>query len=79
MSLMERILLIADRRNVYETYGLDIRDAMKVEWANGVNAHIKEGARPERLTLPAGYVGTAISRRSEGQRDWSDAQIPLPG
>jgi len=36
--------VIADRRNVYETYGLAIRDAMKVEWANGVNAHIKEGA-----------------------------------
>jgi enoyl-CoA hydratase len=34
----------ADRRNVYETYGLGVRDAMKVEWANGVDAHIKEGA-----------------------------------
>jgi enoyl-CoA hydratase len=36
--------VMADRRNVYETYGLGVRDAMKVEWANGVDAHIKEGA-----------------------------------
>ena len=36
--------VIADRRNVYETYGLGVRDALKVEWANGVDAHIKEGA-----------------------------------
>lgn len=36
--------VIADRRNVYETYGLTIREAMKREWANGVDAHFKEGA-----------------------------------
>jgi enoyl-CoA hydratase len=34
----------ADRRNVYETYGLGIRDALKREWANGLEAHHKEGA-----------------------------------
>jgi enoyl-CoA hydratase len=34
----------ADRRNVYETHGLGIRDALKREWANGLEAHHKEGA-----------------------------------
>ena len=36
--------VMADRRNVYETYGLTVREAMKREWANGVDAHLKEGA-----------------------------------
>ena len=34
----------ADRRNVYETYGLTVREALKREWANGLEAHHKEGA-----------------------------------
>jgi enoyl-CoA hydratase/carnithine racemase len=34
----------ADRANVYETYGLQVRDALKREWANGLEAHHKEGA-----------------------------------
>ncbi len=34
----------ADRRNVYETYGLTVREALKREWANGLDAHHKEGA-----------------------------------
>lgn len=34
----------ADRMNVYETYGLTVREALKREWANGVDAHLKEGA-----------------------------------
>ncbi|MEO7128635.1 MAG: crotonase/enoyl-CoA hydratase family protein, partial [Rhodoferax sp.] len=34
----------ADRRSVQETYGLPVRDAMRREWANGVEAHFKEGA-----------------------------------
>lgn len=36
--------VVADRRNVYETYGLPIREAMTREWANGVEAHFREGA-----------------------------------
>jgi enoyl-CoA hydratase len=36
--------VLADRRSVYETYGLPIREAMKREWANGVDAHFSEGA-----------------------------------
>jgi enoyl-CoA hydratase len=34
----------ADRRNVYETYGLTVREALKREWANGLDSHHKEGA-----------------------------------
>lgn len=36
--------VIADRRSVYEAHGLGVRDALKVEWHNGVDAHVKEGA-----------------------------------
>ena len=36
--------VVADRRNVYETYGLPVRAAMEREWGNGVEAHFKEGA-----------------------------------
>lgn len=34
----------ADRRSVQETYGLPVREALRREWANGVEAHFKEGA-----------------------------------
>ena len=34
----------ADRRSVLETHGLPLRDALRREWANGVEAHFKEGA-----------------------------------
>ena len=34
----------ADRRSVVETYGLPIRDALRREWINGVEAHLEEGA-----------------------------------
>lgn len=34
----------ADRRSVIETYGLPVREALRREWANGVEAHIREGA-----------------------------------
>lgn len=34
----------ADRRNIIETYGLPVRDGLRMEWANGVHAHSKEGA-----------------------------------
>lgn len=34
----------ADRRSVHETYGLSVREALRREWANGVEAHWREGA-----------------------------------
>ncbi|BAT58797.1 carnitinyl-CoA dehydratase [Variibacter gotjawalensis] len=34
----------ADRRTAYETHGMGLRDAMRREWANGVEAHSREGA-----------------------------------
>lgn len=34
----------ADRRSVHETYGLSVREALRREWANGVEAHWQEGA-----------------------------------
>jgi enoyl-CoA hydratase len=33
-----------DRRSVIETHGLPTREALRREWANGVEAHFKEGA-----------------------------------
>ncbi|MCB1397056.1 MAG: crotonase/enoyl-CoA hydratase family protein [Rhodobacter sp.] len=33
----------ADRRTIIETRGMSVRDGMKVEWANGVDAVRKEG------------------------------------
>jgi enoyl-CoA hydratase len=34
----------ADRRSVIEAYGLPVREALRREWANGVEAHFAEGA-----------------------------------
>ncbi|MFA7666359.1 MAG: crotonase/enoyl-CoA hydratase family protein [Burkholderiaceae bacterium] len=34
----------ADRRTVHETHGMALRDAMRCEWHNGVEAHSLEGA-----------------------------------
>lgn len=34
----------ADRRSVLETYGVPLREALRREWANGVEAHFEEGA-----------------------------------
>jgi enoyl-CoA hydratase len=34
----------ADRRTVHESHGLTLREAMRREWANGVEAHHREGA-----------------------------------
>ncbi|MEX3010116.1 crotonase/enoyl-CoA hydratase family protein [Hoeflea sp. TYP-13] len=36
--------VLADRRSIIETRGLPVREALKVEWANGVDAVRKEGA-----------------------------------
>lgn len=34
----------ADRQTVHESYGLPLREGLRREWANGVEAHHKEGA-----------------------------------
>jgi enoyl-CoA hydratase len=34
----------ADRRTVHETYGLSVREGLRREWTNGVEAHHREGA-----------------------------------
>ena len=34
----------ADRATVHETHGLSLREGMRREWANGVEAHHREGA-----------------------------------
>lgn len=34
----------ADRRSMLETHGMPLRDAMRREWDNGVEAHFQEGA-----------------------------------
>jgi len=36
--------VLADRRSVYETHGLSLREALEQEWANGLHAHAQEGA-----------------------------------
>jgi enoyl-CoA hydratase len=36
--------VLADRRSIIESRGLPVREALKLEWANGVAAVIKEGA-----------------------------------
>lgn len=49
----------ADRRNVYETYGLSIGNAMRTEWKNGVNAHLEEGAAgAKRFSAGSGRHGS---------------------
>jgi enoyl-CoA hydratase len=35
--------MLADRRSLYETHGLSVREALKVEWANGLAAVRNEG------------------------------------
>lgn len=48
----------ADRRSVIETYGLPVREALRREWANGVEAHYKEGAAgAERFATGLGRHG----------------------
>ena len=48
----------ADRRSVLETYGLSVRESLRREWANGVEAHFKEGAEgAERFASGLGRHG----------------------
>lgn len=35
--------MLADRRSIYETHGLSVREALKVEWVNGLAAVRNEG------------------------------------
>jgi enoyl-CoA hydratase len=34
----------ADRRSAYETHGMSVHEALRREWANGLEAHHREGA-----------------------------------
>ena len=35
--------MLADRRSIYETHGLTVREALKIEWVNGLTAVRNEG------------------------------------
>ena len=49
---------MADRRSIIETRGLTIREGLKLEWMNGVDANPKEGlAGLERFSTGAGRHG----------------------
>ena len=52
----------ADRRTVHESYGLPLRDAMRTEWANGVEAHHLEGAEG------AGRFASGLGRSGDFDR-----------
>lgn len=50
--------VLADRRSAYETHGLTVREALKREWVNGLDAHIREGAKgAERFAGGLGRSG----------------------
>jgi enoyl-CoA hydratase len=50
--------VLADRRSIIESRGLSIRDGMKLEWMNGLDAHSKEGADgASRFSAGAGRHG----------------------
>jgi len=51
--------MLADRRTIIESRGLSIRDGMKLEWANGVQAVSNEGvAGARRFSAGAGRKGS---------------------
>jgi enoyl-CoA hydratase len=50
---------LADRRSVLETYGVPVREALRREWVNGVEAHFKEGA------IGAARFASGLGRRGE--------------
>lgn len=52
----------ADRRSVLETYGLPVREALRREWANGVEAHFKEGA------TGAGRFASGLGRHGDYEK-----------
>ena len=48
----------ADRKTVHETRGLALRDAMRREWSNGIEAHHEEGAAgAKRFSAGSGRHG----------------------
>ena len=50
--------VLADRRSIIESRGLSVREAMKLEWRNGVDVHAKEGAAgAARFSAGAGRHG----------------------
>ena len=50
--------VLADRRSIIESRGLSVREGMKLEWRNGVDAHAKEGAAgAARFSAGAGRHG----------------------
>ena len=50
--------MLADRRSIIESRGLSVREAMKLEWRNGVDVHAKEGAAgAARFSAGAGRSG----------------------
>jgi len=54
--------VLADRRSVYEGHGLSVHDALKREWAVGVEAHFAEGA------AGAGRFSSGKGRHGEFER-----------
>ena len=54
--------VIADRRNAYEGFGLSVGPALKNEWANGVDAHWREGA------AGAGRFASGLGRSGDFSR-----------
>lgn len=50
--------VLADRQTIIESRGLSVRDALRLEWANGLDAHAKEGAEGAgRFAAGAGRHG----------------------
>ncbi|MEP6609019.1 MAG: crotonase/enoyl-CoA hydratase family protein [Burkholderiaceae bacterium] len=54
--------VLADRRSVYEGHGLSVHEALKREWAAGVEAHFAEGA------AGAGRFSSGQGRHGEFER-----------
>lgn len=52
----------ADRRSILETYGTPVREALRREWANGVEAHFKEGA------AGAGRFASGLGRHGDFEK-----------
>ena len=52
----------ADRRSILESYGVPVREALRREWANGVDAHYKEGA------AGAGRFASGLGRHGDFEK-----------
>lgn len=50
--------VLTDRRSIIESRGLSVREGMKLEWANGVDVHQKQGVQgASRFSAGAGRHG----------------------